>query len=104
MIDNQNFQMSMYCSGSSYEDGIIVHDLFYEEFGYEFFTADFEPDGFDSMRDEFIGIYNTESNPQAVTNGFCSSSLENGGNHCGSLQKNLTLLPGEEKRLIFMLG
>ena len=28
MIDNQNFQMSMYCAGSSYEDGIIEHDLF----------------------------------------------------------------------------
>jgi N,N'-diacetylchitobiose phosphorylase len=47
MIDNQNFQMSLYCAGSSCEDGIIEHDLFYEEFGYEFFTADFEPDGFD---------------------------------------------------------
>ena len=27
MIDNQNFQMSLYCAGSSYEDGIIEHDL-----------------------------------------------------------------------------
>ena len=31
MIDNQNFQMSLYCAGSSYEDGIIEEDLFYEE-------------------------------------------------------------------------
>lgn len=29
MIDNQNFQMSLYCAGSSYEDGIIEEDLFY---------------------------------------------------------------------------
>ena len=35
MIDNQNFQMSMYCAGSSYEDGIIENDLFYEEFGFQ---------------------------------------------------------------------
>lgn len=33
MIDNQNFQMSLYCAGSSYEDGIIEEDLFYEEKG-----------------------------------------------------------------------
>ena len=32
-MDNQNFQMSMYAAGSSYADGIIEHDLFYEEFG-----------------------------------------------------------------------
>lgn len=104
MIDNQNFQMSLYCSGSSYEDGIIEHDLFYEEFGYEFFTADFEPDGFDCKRDEFLGTYHTESDPQAVADGECRGSFEKGGNHCGSLAKNLTLLPGEEVRLIFMLG
>ena len=104
MIDNQNFQMSLYCSGSSCEDGIIEHDLFYEEFGYQFFTADFEPDGFDCLRDAFLGTYRSESNPQAVERGKCGSSFEKGGNHCGSLQKDLVLQPGEEKRLIFMLG
>lgn len=104
MIDNQNYQMSLYCAGSSYEDGIIEEDLFYEEQGYQYFTADFTPDGFDCMRDRFIGTYNTESNPAAVAAGGCFSSYEKGGNHCGSLQKNLTLQPGEEVRLVFMLG
>ena len=104
MIDHQNFQMSLYCSGSSCEDGIIEHDLFYEEFGYQFFTADFEPDGFDCLRDSFLGTYRSESDPQAVEQGRCGGSFEKGGNHCGSLQKNLVLQPGEEKRLIFMLG
>ena len=104
MIDNQNFQMSLYCSGSSYEDGIIEHDLFYEEFGYQFFTADFDPDGFDCLRDAFLGNYHTETDPHAVIRGECGGSFEKGGNHCGSLQKNLILSPGEEKRMIFMLG
>ena len=45
MIDNQNFQMSLYCAGSSYEDGIIEEDLFYEEKGYQYLTANFTPDG-----------------------------------------------------------
>ncbi len=104
MIDNQNFQMSLYCAGSSYEDGIIEHDLFYEEFGYQYFTANFEPDGFDCLRDTFIGPYRTEDNPAAVVGGSCFSSSEKGNNHCGSLQKNIVLQPGEETRLVFMLG
>lgn len=104
MIDNQNFQMSMYCAGSSYEDGIIEHDLFYEEFGYQYFTMNEEPDGFDCLRDKFLGAYHTETDPVAVINGSCSGSFEKGNNHCGALQKNITLQPGEERRLLFFLG
>ncbi len=104
MIDNQNYQMSLYCAGSSYEDGIIEHDLFYEEFGYQYFTGNFEPDGFDCLRDKFLGTYHTETDPEAVTRGECGGSFEKGGNHCASLQKNLTLQPGEKVRLIYMLG
>lgn len=104
LMDNQNFQMSMYCAGSAYENGIIEHDLFYEEFGYQYFTANFKPDGYDCLRDQFVGLYHTEDNPVAVIKGACSSSSELGNNHCGALQKNIILEPGEEVRLIFMLG
>mgnify|MGYP002508164631 CR=1 FL=1 len=67
-MDNKNFQMSLYASGSRYEDGIIEHDLYYEEDGYQFFTANFAPDGFESLRDKFIGPYRTERDPLAVEN------------------------------------
>ena len=103
-MDNRNFQMSLYAAGSRYADGVIEHDLYYEEDGYQFFTANFEPDGFDCLRDSFIGAYHTERNPVAVQNGACSGSAELGGNHCGALQKRLTLQPGESVRLIFLLG
>ncbi|HHV13903.1 MAG TPA: N,N'-diacetylchitobiose phosphorylase [Clostridiales bacterium] len=103
-MDNRNFQMSNYAAGSSYEDGIIEHDLFYEEFGYQYFTASFVPDGFDCLRDKFLGLYRTENNPIAVERGICSGSFEKGNNHCGSLHKKLKLQPGEEIRLVFMLG
>lgn len=104
MADNQNFQMSLYCAGSSYEDGIIEHDLFYEEFGYQYFASNFEPDGYDCLRDKFLGLYHTEDNPVAVQTGKCSGSQELGNNHCGSLQKNIVLQPGQEVRIVFMLG
>ena len=104
MIDNQNFQMSLYCAGSSYDENIIEYDLFYEEFGYQYFASNVTPDGFDCLRDSFLGAYRTEDNPIAVERGTCSGSHELGNNHCGSLQKDLVLAPGEEVRLIFMLG
>lgn len=104
MIDNQNFQMSLYCAGSSYDENIIEYDLFYEEFGYQYFASNVTPDGFDCLRDSFLGAYRTEDNPIAVECGTCSGSHELGNNHCGSLQKDLVLAPGEEVRLIFMLG
>lgn len=104
MIDNQNYQMSLYCAGSSYEDGVIEEDLFYEQEGYQYFTSNFEPDGYDTVRETFLGTYNTETNPQAVAAGKCSCTSELGNNHCGSLMKKFELLPGEEKRFVFFLG
>ena len=103
-MDNRNFQMSLYAAGSRCEDGVIEHDLYYEQYGYQFFTSDFVPDGFDCLRDSFIGPYRTERDPLTVESGVCRGSFEKGGNHCGCLQKRLTLAPGEEARLLFLLG
>ena len=103
-IDNQNLQMSLYASGSSYRDGVIEYDFFYEPWTYHYFTASFEPDSYDCLRDSFIGTYRTETDPLAVSVGQCSGSSELGGNHCGSLHKRLILDPGEESRLLFLLG
>ncbi|MDR1540349.1 MAG: N,N'-diacetylchitobiose phosphorylase [Clostridiales bacterium] len=103
-MDNQNFQMSLYSSGSRYERGVIECDLFYEEGAFQWFASSFEPDGFDCLRDAFLGVYRDEKNPIAVERGACGGSFEKGGNHCAALQKKLELEPGESARLIFMLG
>jgi N,N'-diacetylchitobiose phosphorylase len=103
-IDNQNLQMSLYASGSSYQDGIIEYDFFYEPWTFHFFASSFDPDSYDSLRDSFLGSYRTETNPIAVERGGCGNRSELGGNHCGALHKRLTLAPGEEARVIFMLG
>ena len=103
-IDNQNLQMSLYASGSSYQDGIIEYDFFYEPWTFHFMTSSFMPDSFDCVRDSFLGYYHTETDPQAVSMGECSGSSELGGNSCGALHKRLLLNPGEEKRFIYVLG
>jgi N,N'-diacetylchitobiose phosphorylase len=55
------------------------------------------PDGFDCLRDSFIGPYRTETNPIGVACGRLLSSFETTGNHCGALQKHLTLEPGRRR-------
>lgn len=103
-IDNQNFQMSMYCSGSSYADGVIEVDNFYNPSMYHYFTANFTPDGYDCLRDGFIGSYRSETNPVGVERGELSGSSELGNNHCGALHKRIVLNPGETVRVAVMLG
>lgn len=103
-IDNQNLQMSLYASGSSFAEGIIEYDFFYEPWTFHYFASSVEPDDYDCVRDLFLGPYRTETNPIAVERGACSNSSELGGNHCAALHKSLTLAAGEETRLIFMLG
>jgi len=103
-IDNTNLQMSLYASGSSYGDGVIEYDFYYEPWTFHYHTGSFEPDSFDCLRDKFLGDYHTETDPIAVAQGRCNGSYELTGNHCGALQKKITLEPGEEARVVFMTG
>ncbi len=103
-MDNQNFQMSLYATGSHYRKGAALCELHYEADSWQFLAGDFEPDGHDGVREAFIGPYHTERDPLGVQRGVLSGSTELGGNPCGALQKKLTLGPGEEARLLFYLG
>ncbi len=103
-MDNQNFQMSLYAAGSHYENDAVLCELHYEPNAWQFFAGNFVPDGYDGVREAFIGNYCTERNPAGVSTGKLTSSHELGGNPCGALQKKLTLKPGEEARVLFYLG
>ncbi len=103
-MDNQNFQMSLYAAGSHYRGGAVLCELHYEPDSYQFFAGNFEPDGFDGVREKFIGAYHTERDPAGLISPSLSGSTELGGNPCGALRKKLFLAPGEEKRLLFYLG
>ncbi|MEK8226211.1 hypothetical protein NKG05_09300 [Oerskovia sp. M15] len=103
-IDNQNLQMSLYSSGSSYEDGIIEYDAYYEPWTFHYFASSEAPASYDSLRDNFIGPYRSEANPIAIERGHGSNESATTQNHCGSLQHTITLQPGETKRLVYMLG
>src|SRR5699024_4339788 len=56
------------------------------------------------LRDNFIGRYRTERNPNAVEGGHASNESATTQNHCGSLQREIQLAPGETMRLTNILG
>lgn len=105
--DNQNHQMSLYSAGTSYDNGVIEYDLYYNTNDYEGFyylASSFDPDSYDGQRDSFLGLYRDEANPVAVERGHCSNHVQTCYNHCGSLHKQFVIQPGEEVRFIFILG
>jgi len=105
--DNQNHQMSLYSAGTSYNDGVLEYDLYYntDDFeGYYYLASTFDPDSYDGQRDTFLGRYRDEANPIAVEKGRCSNSAQTCNNHCGSLHKQFVIQPGEKVRFAFVLG
>ncbi|MDR1825234.1 MAG: hypothetical protein LBR27_07915 [Bifidobacteriaceae bacterium] len=103
-IDNENFQMSLYASGADYADGIIQEDFYYEPWTYHYFTATTQPAGFDCRREAFIGPWADETSPAAVVAGTCTGSEGTTQNHCGALQHDIDLAPGQTVRLAYLLG
>jgi N,N'-diacetylchitobiose phosphorylase len=61
-------------------------------------------DGYDTSREAFLGAYRGYHNPMAVERGKAFNSQAYGDNACGSLQSDLTLLPGESRELVILLG
>ena len=103
-VDNQNLQMSLYASGSTYEDGVIEYDFHYEPWTYHYFASSEAPSSYDSLRDQFIGPYRSERDPIAVERGHGSNESGTTQNHCGSLFHDVTLQPGETHRITYMMG
>ena len=69
-----------------------------------YFTADVPAAAYDCDRDEFIGSYRSEENPQRVEEGKCSGSALYGGDPCFALQLDVELKAGEEKEINIFLG
>ena len=69
-----------------------------------YFAADTEVTAFDCDRDEFVGAYRSEENPQNVETGKCTNSTLYGGDPCFALQLDIELKAGEEKTVNIFLG
>ena len=104
--DASNFQRNFSTGEVEVEDGVIYHKAEYRERRNHFcFTgANVQPDGFDTSREAFLGAYRSAANPVAVEQGSCTQSIAHGWAPVGAQQFNLCLGPGEERRIIFVLG
>jgi cellobiose phosphorylase len=69
-----------------------------------FFSSSAPPVGYDSDREMFLGAYRDLSNPVVVESGSTQQSQAPRGNNIGCLCHELTLLPGEEREIIYILG
>lgn len=69
-----------------------------------YFAASEKISAFDCDRDEFIGAYRSEENPQNVESGTCTNSTMYGGDPCFALQLDVSLKAGEEKEINIFLG
>jgi len=69
-----------------------------------YFATDAKISNFDCDRDEFIGSYRSEENPQNVENGKCTNSTMLGGDPCFALEIEVDIKAGEEKTINIFLG
>lgn len=60
--------------------------------------------GWDCHKHVFLGPYNTDENPESIFRGKCNQSVCEGNEAVGVLQHDLTLSPGEERTIVFIVG
>ena len=104
--DSTNFQRNFSTGEVEVIGSCIYHKTEYRERRnhYALFACNREVDGFDTSRDEFVGIYNGAHNPQAVKEGKSHNSIAHGWAPIGSHHIRLHLKPGERVSTIFILG
>ena len=104
--DATNYQRNYSTGEVEVADGVIYHKTEYRERRDHFaYFACSEPlAGFDTQREAFLGPYRGFGEPLGVERGELSGSLAHGWSPHGAHHVRLTLEPGEEKEVIFLLG
>ena len=106
MDDSSNFQRNYSTGEVEVDDSAIYHKTEYRERRnhYAVFWSNRKPDGFDTSRDAFIGVYGSPARPEAVFGAGCTDSIAHGWQPIAAHECKLTLAPGESKSIIFGLG
>ncbi len=104
--DSRNFQRNYSTGEVEVVDSTIFHRTEYRERRnhYAIYSVNTKVDGFDTIRDAFLGDYRGADEPEAVEKGACTNSMASGWQPIASHQINLTLEPGETKSYVFVLG
>ncbi len=104
--DSRNFQRNLSTGEVEVDGATIYHKTEYRERRnhYAIYTVNTNVDGFDTIRDSFIGTYNGADKPKAVIAGKCTNSMASGWSPIAAHQIDITLAAGEEKSYVFLLG
>ena len=104
--DGANFQRNYSIGEVEVEGAAIYHKSEYRERRnhYAVFWSNRNPDGFDTSRDAFLGVYGSPAKPEAVFGKGCTGSIAHGWQPVAAQQFDLKLEPGKTEKLIFGLG
>lgn len=104
--DSTNFQRNFSTGEVEVIGSTIYHKTEYRERRnhYAVFSVNSEIAGFDTSRDDFVGLYNGPHNPQDVFAGESRNSIAHGWAPVGSHHLKATLTAGESVSYIFILG
>ncbi len=104
--DTTNFQRNFSIGEVEVLDGAIYHKTEYRERRdhFAFYSVNAKPDGFDTDRETFLGLYENYDAPKTVVAGKSGNSVADGWSPVASHRLNITLAPKESKTFIFILG
>ena len=106
MDDASNFQRNYSTGEVEVVGSAIYHKTEYRERRdhYAVFWANRMPDGFDTQREAFLGLYGSPAKPAAVFGAGCTGSVAHGWQPVAAQQFNLKLAAGESTSILFGLG
>jgi cellobiose phosphorylase len=104
--DATNFQRNLSIGEVEVEGSVIFHKSEYRERRdhFAYFACSEQVKGVDTRREAFLGPYHGWECPQAVEIGRVSGSIAHGWSPIGSHHVKLSMEPGEQKEIIFILG
>ena len=105
--DMENFQRNLSTGEVEIDGGTIYHKTEYKErrnhYAYYALT-NAKPQGFDTDRETFAGLYGSLEKPEKVMAGACGNSVAHGWSPIASHYLEVELESGESRDFIFLLG
>lgn len=104
--DMENFQRNFSTGEVEIEGSVLYHKTEYKERRdhYAYYSVNTPIQGYDTDRENFIGLYNGFENPQVVEAGKPGMTVAHGWSPIASHYIEVELNPGESKDFIFLLG
>ena len=101
--DQLNLDWCQHILEARVKDGIITSKTRFAP-TTNYFASSVKPAGFETDREVFVGRWRDLSNPEMVESGKPTGTQAARGNNIGSLCHNITLAPGQEKQIVFIMG